>query len=347
MAAVLEAHRIGIQGVHPGAHRPRASLAGIEAGHRVAIAGGPDDVGIPRRGEREAGLASADAGVPLGCAAPAACAPAASAASAPAATSPEGRNVRHGNRGGVRATHRAVVLPVAVDPVRHLVVHGHVVHLADRQHKRREALPVVPRVSGAGVAGRHPVRRVARVHPDVVAIPAAAARDRERLPAVERPVEAAVRHQHLKVVLRIHGHADVVAGAPDEAPVPAHHLPLLTAVVGAPERSLVGGLDQPIDPLGVRRRHGHVDLPTDDRGVLVGNALPGGPGVARHVHAPRPAAEHGPGVHHHLPGADEQHLGTDVDRETDTRVGSTHRTRATSRPDPWNTPFLLRTRRPA
>src|SRR4029450_3069663 len=161
---------------------------------------------------------------------------------------------------GARTAHGAVVLAVAVDPVWHLLVDRHVIHLPDGQRDVAERAAVVPCDAGAAIARHTPVVGVARVHPDVVTVAAPAAGDREGLPAVGRAMEARVRDQHFILVLRVHLDADVVPGAADERAVPAHDVPGRAAVVRSPERPLVRGLDQRVHALRVRGRDGDVDL---------------------------------------------------------------------------------------
>ena len=206
VTAVLHEVRRRIERVHPRADRSRDLRARLPAGHLVAVAARPDHVRIRNVGHREARLAAAEAGLPRGRAdaraapaPPAEAAPAAAAAGilrTPGADARDARirrHVRHGHRRIARPTHRPVVLPVAVDPVRHLVVGRDVVHLADRQLDLIEGLAVIDRDAHAAVARGNPVVGVLPVHPDVVAVAAAAAVvDREVLAAVERPVKAAV-----------------------------------------------------------------------------------------------------------------------------------------------------------
>src|SRR6185312_11789087 len=154
--------------------------------------------------------------------------------------------------------HGEEVLAVAVDPVRHLVVGGDVVVLPDRQDH-------VDRVAGAG---GDVVGRIGRVDPHVVAI-AAACRPHglgvapvatEGAPAVSGEVRAAVGDVDVVRVLWIDRDADVVAGAAGERTVRAGEFPLLAAIVRAPQRTLVEGLDQGVDPLWIGWGDGHVDL---------------------------------------------------------------------------------------
>ena len=265
VAAVWETGRRRVERVHPGADGPRAPGASIPPRDLVAVATRPHDVGVRLIGQREAGLAAAEIRLPRGRANSAA--PAASTAStAPTAAarvpgSPGShtngarvrRHVRNRDRRIARPAHRAVVLPVAVDPVRHLVVGGDVVHLANRQHDLVEGPTMIGRDPHAAVARCNPMIRILWIHPDVVAIAASAAGvDSERLPSVERPVEAAVRHEHFVGVGRIHVDPDVIARTADERPVPAHHAPCAAAIVGPPQRSLIRRLNERVHALRVR-----------------------------------------------------------------------------------------------
>ena len=152
---------------------------------------------------------------------------------------------------------------------------------------------------------------VGRVDPDVVAVAAAAARQRERQAAVGRTVEAAVGDEHLIRVLRVDLHVDVVAGTADQAAVPAHDLPGVARIVRPPERALVGRLDEREHAVGLRRGDRDVDLPHRRlRQPRIGQPLPGRAAVARAIDpAAGAAAEHRPRVHHHFPRAGEHHVG--------------------------------------
>src|SRR3954464_14583782 len=170
---------------------------------------------------------------------------------------------------------------------------------------------MVARDPRAGVAGRDPARRIRWIHPDVVTVAAAAAGDRKGQAAIEGAMKAAVGDQYLEIILRIDGDADVISGAADQRTIAADELPRRAAVVRAPERTLIRSLDQRVDPLGIRRRDGDIDLAHWGlRQPRVGDARPGRSGVTRDIHAAAgPTAEHRPGVHHDFPRAGEEHLG--------------------------------------
>src|ERR1700735_1622689 len=109
----------------------------------------------------------------------------------------------------------------------------------------------------------------------------------------------------------------MIAGAADEGTLPASIGPVLTAVVGAPDGALVGGLDQRVDAFRIAGRDGHVDLAYRRfRHAVVDHALPVGPAVMRDVDttartvsaefALGETAEHPIGVHHHAPRAGDE-----------------------------------------
>ena len=225
-----------------------------------------------------------------------------------------------------RPAHRAVVLPVAVDPVRHPVVDGDVIHLADRQrHAELAVLRVL--IARAAVAGQHPVRRRSsdrsrcrdsrrsrRPH-----------RASERHAAISRSMEAAVHHEHFVGVLRIDVDADVVAGAADERAIPTHHPPRRARVVRSPQRSLVRRLDQRVHPL--RRstaRSRRRSCRRADFGRPAVRFFHVVPPSCRHVDAAAgAAAEHRPRVQVDLPRAGDQDVGirTRPSRGPTARVG--------------------------
>jgi hypothetical protein len=219
-----------------------------------------------------------------------------------------GRHVGYGDRRVTRAAHGAVVLPVAVDPIRHLVVDRHVIHLADRQRHAGEVLAVIGGDAHPAVPCGYPVVGIHRVHPDVVAVPASASGNRESKSPVGRPVEAAVGDQHFVRIGRVDRNPDVVSRAPDQGAVPTHHPPGSPGIIRAPERSLVWGLNQRIHALGVRRGNGDVDFPHRRlRQPGMFQFFPARAAVARHVNpAALAAAEHGIGVHDYLPGAGDE-----------------------------------------
>ena len=240
VAAVLRVLRRRVQRDHPRRHRPRDLRAVVVPRHLVPVARGPDDVRIGRIGSGEARLAAAEPVIPQ----------IAGAVVAGARTL----------RRDARPAHRPVVLHVRVDGVRHLVVDGHVIHLADRQLHTPVATAVLGRERDAGVVRDRETIRILRIPPDVVVV-AAPVDAAERLAAVDRLEERAVGDQDLVCVGGRDGEVDVVAGAADQLARPVHHAPVRPAVVGSPDRALILGLDERVDAVGVRWRNGHVDLP--------------------------------------------------------------------------------------
>ena len=183
------------------------------------------------------------------------------------------RHVRDRHRRVRRPAHRAVVLTVAVDPVRHPVVGADVIHLPDRQRHALAARRA--RNPRAAVVGQHEAAAVLRIDPDVVAVAAAAATASaaaKRDAAVARSMEAAVQDEQVIRILRIDLHADVVARAADERAIPADGLPRRAAVFRSPQRALIRGLNQRVHPLRIRRRDRDVDL-ADRRARHAGRRL--------------------------------------------------------------------------
>src|SRR5690606_31547586 len=104
--------------------------------------------------------------------------------------------------------------------------------------------------------------------------------------------------------------ADVVAGAADQRAVPADHVPLLAAVVRAPQRTLVVGRDQGVDALGVGRRDGDIGLAVRGLRQAVVQLRPGDAVVVRDVDAAAgTVAVLRPGTLRDLPGAGNQGIG--------------------------------------
>ena len=232
-------------------------------------------------------------------------------ASAPEPAVPSGdRSPGRGFGGRAEASHRPVVLHVAVDVIGDVVVHGDVVHLADGERNAARRFPVIIGHEHPAVVGDEDAAGVGRVDPDVMGVPAPG-QGPEGLASIRGLVEAAVGHEDLIGVSRRNSEPDIVAGAPDQGSLPAPDFPIGAAVVRTPDGALVGGLDKRINAPGILGRDGHIDLSDGGLGQAVAlQALPGGAAVAGNIDAaPGPAAEQGVGVHLHLPHAGEQHLG--------------------------------------
>src|SRR5271165_1417498 len=108
MAAVFGVIRRRIERVQPRAHRPRKMIARIPTRDFSAVTSGPNNVRVLRIGKREAGLTTAHAVLPpvlLG-----------------SAVTGTGKRI-------TGSAHGAVVLHVAVNVVRDLIVGGDVIHL--------------------------------------------------------------------------------------------------------------------------------------------------------------------------------------------------------------------------
>ena len=178
------------------------------------------------------------------------------------------RHVLRHDRTGARQPHTAVVLSVGVHPVGAALIDRHPIHLPDRQRDAGVAGGIRRRSENAHfvVAGHNVVagHRRRRVPPDVMAVAAAAAPRHPDLSAVARPPQGTVGDQHMVGIIRRYADANVVAGATDQAAIPARVAPRLSAVVGSPQRSLrfrlqplhaVGtGLNEGVHAVAVRRR---------------------------------------------------------------------------------------------
>ena len=170
---------------------------------------------------------------------------------------PAGRRQRLGHI--ARPAHRAVILTIRIDPVRHARVDRDVIHLADRQRDAQRRAHVLAGDACAGVIGETDVVRIQRVDPDVVIV-AAPWDVLERDAAVRRMEKAAVGDEHFVRVAGADFDIDVVARAPDQRAHPIHGLPARAAVVGAPHRALVRRLDERVNALRIRRRDRDVDF---------------------------------------------------------------------------------------
>jgi len=173
---------------------------------------------------------------------------------------------------------------------------------------------------------------VGRVHPDIVGIAAAPVLRVETLAAIGRQPKAAIGHQHFVGILRVDGDVDVISCAPDQCPLPTAVRPRFAAIVGAPDGSLIGRLNQRVHALGIIGRDGHVDLPHRRLGHAVPfDARPRPAAIVCHINSAAwtvlrefaigSAAEHRVGVHHYAPRSSEKRV----------RIAGIHReTRAAS-----------------
>src|SRR6185312_8720575 len=212
--------------------------------------------------------------------------------------------------------HGEEVLAVAVDPVRHLVVGGDVVVLPDRQD-HVDGIAGAGGDAGAAIAGDDVVGRIGRIDPHVVAIAATcrahglgvAAVAAEGAPTVSGKVRTAVGDVDVVGVLGVDRDADVVAGAAGERTVGAGEFPALAVIVRAPQRTLVEGLDQGVDPLWIGWGDGHVDLAQGRFRQALVQPGPGHAVVARGEYAAaRTAAVLLPGALGDLPGAGKEYV---------------------------------------
>src|SRR5262249_41953735 len=113
----------------------------------------------------------------------------------------------------------------------------------------------------------------------------------------------AVRDEHLVFVRRRHREVNVVAGATNQLARPVDDPPALTAIVRTPDRTLVLGLNQGVQTVGVARRNRDANL-AQWRAWQAGrlDALPGRSGAAGDIDpAAGTAAQLGPWMHLDLP----------------------------------------------
>src|SRR6185437_13712292 len=182
---------------------------------------------------------------------------------------------------GAGAAPGAVVLPVAIEPIRHAVVAGDVIHLAVGERNRKH-LAGAGRDAGAAVLGEGVAAGDLGIHPDVVAIAAT---------GLARDIAAE-------------------ADAADEGAVPTGDLPTGAAVVGAPERTLIGGLHERVHALAVGRRDRDFDLADGSMGQALGKARPREAAIVGGIDAAAAAAaELGPGVLLDRPHAGQHGVG--------------------------------------
>ena len=228
------------------ARLPRPLVEALDGAADAAEAGAarPDDVVVDRIGNRPAALAAGD-------------------------------RVPHAarNRSGdvlvrllretavARPARRRPVLPVAVDVVGDLVVDRDVIHLRDRQLNLMPAAPAVDREAEAVVVRDDEAVAVGRIDPHVVVVADRREAPRELdagLAAVERLGELRRQKVRLVFVVRLDREARVVVGASAQPAIRADQLPVVAAIVAAPQRSALGrravggrqsvaGFDQRVD----------------------------------------------------------------------------------------------------
>ena len=142
---------------------------------------------------------------------------------------------------------------------------------------------------------------------------------RKRLPAVNRAVHPHVQDVHHVRVLRVREHVDVVPGPLDEVAVSVDERPVISAVVGAVQPSLLR-LDQCIDPAPVAPGHRHADSSQDStRQSVALQALPCASPVGGFIQpAAGPAIRQSPGCAICLPqrGKDDMRI-RGVERQVD------------------------------
>src|SRR6266436_2593143 len=201
----------------------RMLVAGIPTGDLVAIASSPNDIGIGQIRNGEAGLATAHAMIPS-------C------------------FLRvHGHAG---AAHVSIVLHIAIEVVRNLVVDVYVVHLADWKCHAMESATVNCSNEHSRVIGDYETIRVGWINPDIVSV-AAPVDFLKILPSVERLVEGAVGNVNFVVGSGRNRNSNVVASASNQGPL---------EIDGLPDRALILGLNQGENTLGVCRSDSDVDL---------------------------------------------------------------------------------------
>ncbi len=205
----------------------------------------------------------------------------------------------------------------AGDVVRHPVVDGHVVELADRQRRREPGL--------AAVDGDVPRRRRCGDHPLGVRRDRSRGRDGRRggmpltcsnvLPPSMLLSIGTWGNQTTFGIGGCDGERRVVPGALPQRVAAGGERPVLAAVVGAEEAALLR-FDQRVDAAGVRRRDRDADLAPDPLGQAVARELlPGVAAVAGDVEAAaRAAAGQVPGTAPRLPEAGEDDVADWRDR---------------------------------
>src|SRR5204863_6843007 len=146
MAPVFYGVRWGVQSVQPRADGPRVLMASIPTGDFVAIASGPNDIGVSQILNGKAGLATAHAAIPTGL-------------------------LRIDGHAG--AAHVSVVLHVAVKIVRDLIVDVDVVHLADGKSDVVEAAAVHGGDVHSGVIGDYKTIGIVGILPEIVSVSSA------------------------------------------------------------------------------------------------------------------------------------------------------------------------------
>src|SRR5205085_8377759 len=121
------------------------------------------------------------------------------------------------------------------------------------------------------------------IPPDIVAVPAAGLGGERHTP-VGRAMHAAVHDDELVGIARRDTESDVIAGAADQRAVPADDLPRRAPIIRAPQRSLVGCLDERVDATRVGRRNRDINLPNGRSWkTRMLDSLPRLPAIARRV----------------------------------------------------------------
>src|SRR5882762_6916412 len=207
-------------------------VPGIPTGDLVAIASGPNYVGIGQIWNGKAGLASSHAMIPAGFL----------------------RVDRHAG-----TAHVSIVLHVAVEVVRNLVVDINVVHLADWQSNAVKAAAVNGSNYHSRVIGDYKPIGIGWIDPNIVSV-SAPVDFLKILSSVQRLMERTVGDVNLVVGSGRDGDANVIAGAPNQSPLEIDGLPARPCVVGPPNRALVLGLNQGEDAPGVGRSDSYVNL---------------------------------------------------------------------------------------
>ena len=206
--------------------------ASVPAGNFIPVASGPHDVGIGQIRNGEAGFATTHRVIPTGFA---------------------------GVYGHAGAAHVPIVLHVAVEVVRNLVVNVDVVHLADGQSNAVKTAAVHGRNLHAAVVGDHEAIGIGGIDPDVVSV--SAPRDVVKILAcIQRLVEGTVRDVDFIVAAGRNGDSNVVARAADQGALVIDRLPVFSGIIGSPERSLIFGLNQGKDTIRIRWSNRDIDL---------------------------------------------------------------------------------------
>ncbi len=161
-------------------------------------------------------------------------------------------------------------------------------------------------------------------------------------------MEGTVRHEHFIFIRRRHRQMNVVTRAADQRAIPIHHAPIRAAVIRPPHGTLIGGLNQRVNAIGIGGRNRDIDFAERRfRQPRSRDAFPCRAPVARSINAAaRASAEFSVGVHLHLPSPREQHA-EDSSRPSKVRCSRYFRRRTAPAPNARLRRWCDRRRAPA